>query len=208
MHWSREGQVPSSGMASRLFCSSSFENHGMPGVLAPTLVSCAAPQSFPAGVARREPGEGRVWWVAASRYQSLAGPIRGPALVDAPPIMLVPAISKRQLACSHGTDPHRCRPGQLLPEKVPALSPRQGYHWVDCAASCIGLGIPLRQREARAQPNGLPPCRRPPAPASQAHAGAAALSTASTIGKHHDGTSSLRSVPCPRHPRARILWQR
>ena len=79
----------------------------------------------------------------------------------APLIMRVPAISKRQLACSHGTDPHRCRPGQLRPEKTSQLSPRQGYHWVDCAASC---GIPLRQSEGMPQLNGLPPCLPPPAP--------------------------------------------
>jgi hypothetical protein len=82
-------------------CSSSFENNGceIPCVFAAAIL-------LPGGQevrARRRGTEN--WHFAAFRYQNLAGPVRGPALVSAPDAC--PAISKRQLACSHGTDPSR-----------------------------------------------------------------------------------------------------
>ena len=60
------------------------------------------------------------------------------------PVVLARTISKRQLACSHGTD---LQSGNLVSSglKSPSSSPRQGCHWTVCAASCIRLGIPLRR---------------------------------------------------------------
>ena len=57
------------------------------------------------GVKRRGYAEARnIGSSSCVRYQQkLVGRIRGPALVSAPDAC--PAISKRQLACSHGTDP-------------------------------------------------------------------------------------------------------
>ncbi len=103
----------------------------------------------------------RIGTFAAFRYQRLVGPIRGPALVNAPDACL--AISKRQLACSHGTDPHRCRPGQLWPERgapPPPASLRLGRDIIGLFAPHHALDSAFRsvKGEGMPQPNGPPPC--------------------------------------------------
>jgi hypothetical protein len=81
------------------------------------------------------PGEGVKWRGSAEarnigscccvRYQqNLVGRIRGPALVSAPDAC--PAISKRQLACSHGTDPRSGWPDPVSSPGLKAPSSRLG----------------------------------------------------------------------------------
>ena len=94
---------------------------------------------------------------SAFRYQSLVGPIRGPALVNAPDAGL--AISKRQLACSHGTDPRSGWP-DLVSSGLKDPSSRLGRDIIGLFAPHHALDSAFRsvKGEGMPQPNGLPPC--------------------------------------------------